>query len=56
MNDNTNDRFGISNDIRGNLVKSKNILSRALNSIAHARANVSRSDKTFMCDKDYVRA
>lgn len=55
MNDNTNDRFGISNDIRGNLLKSKTILSKALDSIAHARANVSRSDKTFMCDKDYVR-
>ena len=56
MNDITNDRFGISNDVRGNLLKSKNILNKALDSIAHARANISRSDKTFMCDKDYVWA
>ena len=54
MSDITNDRFGISNDVRGNLLKSKNILSKALHSIANARANVSRSDKTFMCDRDYV--
>ena len=29
MNDNTNDRFGISNDIRGNLVKSKALLGNS---------------------------
>ena len=54
MNEYTSDRFGISNDIKGNLLKSKNILKKALHSIAHARAEVSRSDKSFMCDKDYV--
>ena len=36
-----------------NLLKAKTILKKALNSIAHARACISKSDKTFLCDKDY---
>lgn len=54
MNDPVYERFGASTDVRGNLVKAKLILKKALNSITSARASVSRTDKTFLCDKDYV--
>jgi hypothetical protein len=54
MNDHTNDKYGASNDARGNLLKAKLILNKSLISISSARASTSRADKTFLCDKDYV--
>lgn len=50
----SSERFGASNDIRGNLVKAKYVLKKALDSISIARATVSKVDKSCICDKDYV--
>jgi hypothetical protein len=47
------DRFGASADVKGNLQKARIILNKSLSSIAAARALTSRTDKTFLCDKDY---
>ena len=54
ISDGALDRFGASNDVRGNLQKARVILNKSLTSIAAARASTSRTDKTFLCDKDYV--
>lgn len=48
------EKYGILNDVKGNLVKARNILRKSLDSIALARAVISRADKTFLCDKEYV--
>lgn len=48
------EKYGILNDVKGNLVKARNILGKSLDSIALARAVISRTDKTFLCDKEYV--
>ena len=48
------EKYGILNDVKGNLVKARNILRKSLDSIALARAVISRTDKTFLCDKEYV--
>jgi hypothetical protein len=48
------EKYGILNDVKGNLVKARNILRKSLDSIALARAVISRSDKSFLCDKEYV--
>lgn len=53
-NNSFGDRYGVSNDVKGNLNKSKNILKKSLDSISAARAWISRADKTFLCDKEYV--
>ena len=54
LNDDLNEKYGLSYDVRGNLIKSKQILKKALDSIAEARASISKADKSFMCDKNYV--
>lgn len=36
-----------------NLIKGKSILRKALNYISHARASTSKTDKTYLCDKNY---
>ena len=48
------EKYGILNDVKGNLIKARNILKKSLDSIALARAVISRTDKTFLCDKEYV--
>lgn len=48
------EKYGILNDVKGNLVKARNILRKSLDSIALARAVISRTDKSFLCDKEYV--
>ncbi|CAF0930684.1 unnamed protein product [Brachionus calyciflorus] len=53
FSDIASERFGASNDIRGNLLRAKQVLKKALVAVSLARATVSRPDKTFLCDKDY---
>ena len=43
----------ISNDVNESLLKAKVILKKALHSISQARASISKSDKSCLCDKDY---
>ncbi|RNA15266.1 cilia- and flagella-associated 54, partial [Brachionus plicatilis] len=50
----SSERFGVSNDIRGNLIKAKYVLKKALMAISLARATVSKTDKSCLCDKDYT--
>lgn len=47
------EEYIISNDVHENLLKAKIILKKALFSISQARASISKSDKTCLCDKDY---
>lgn len=54
LTDGLNERFGVSTDVRGNLLKAKSIIKTGLVSMASARAATSRTDKTFLCDKEYV--
>ena len=53
MNDEINEKYGVSYDVRENLFKAQNILKRSCVSISTARASISKTDKTFMCDKNY---
>jgi hypothetical protein len=45
----------LTSDVKGNLVKAKKILKKSLQSISSARASISKSDKTCLCNKNYVR-
>ena len=54
MNDDINEKYGVSYDVRENLFKAQKILKRSCVSISAARAAISKTDKTFMCDKNYV--
>lgn len=47
-------KYGVLNDLKGNLTKARTILKKSLDSISLARALISRSDKSFLCDKEYV--
>jgi len=47
------DKHTIPRDTLDNLLKARHILAKALTSIAHARAATSKSDGTFLCDKNY---
>lgn len=47
-------KYGVLNDAKGNLTKARTILKKSLDSIALARALISRADKSFLCDKEYV--
>ncbi len=49
-----NEKYAPSKDTHGNLIKAKSILKKALVSVSDARASISKSDKTFLCDKNYV--
>ena len=54
MNDDINEKYGVSYDVRENLFKAQTILKKSTISISAARASISKTDKTFMCDKNYV--
>ena len=54
MNDDINEKYGVSYDVRENLFKAQTILKKSTVSISAARASISKTDKTFMCDKNYV--
>ena len=54
MNDEINEKYGVSYDVRENLLKAQNILKKSWISISAARASISQTDKTFLCDKNYV--
>lgn len=43
----------ITRDVRGNLLKAKKILKKSLQSLANARASISKSDKSHLCDINY---
>ena len=45
----------MTNDVKGNLLKAKKILKKSLPSLAAARAAISKSDKSCLCNKNYVR-
>ena len=45
----------ITRDVRGNLLKAKRILKKALHAVASARACISKWDKSCLCDKNYVK-
>lgn len=52
------DSFGeklLTTDVKGNLLKAKTILKNSLPSLAAARAAISKSDKSCLCNKNYVR-
>jgi len=54
MNDEINEKYGVSYDVRENLLKAQIILKKSWISISAARASISQTDKTFLCDKNYV--
>ncbi len=44
----------ITNDVRTNLLRAKSILKKSLESISNARASISKTDKSCLCNKNYV--
>lgn len=46
-------KYGVANDLKGNLIKARVILKNSIDSISLARALISRADKSFLCDKEY---